>query len=1351
MKTSLEKTKKIKQNAKKKRIKEIILLILIIFIFSLGAIIQKRNTIVEYILENTIGDLVKADISLESIDINTKGIFFRDLKVHSTSDINYSFESPQLDINLNYSSLVNMHNWLNEVVDSLYIESPIISFNHKFGENEGKKKNDKPSKGFDVKHYLRKASITNANLATEIKYQEYFGIKDTISNAYITFDNSREESLIAKMRDNQMNPFHVELFFDKQGLNSLKLNVLNYQPDSLYVPVVRDLDFTLTGEAELKLGGQDKISLTMNVFSKEIRFSVYDMPGELRDLRAVGSLEKLQIYPGSSSFMGIPLELQGELLSLLDDGGMVSSAKVDKYQVGDILPFMKGQVDGRVEVNGIFTDLHISGWVDSDSLEVSNLPITDVEITFDYREEIELNVHNLVFDNNLISGKGLFKHNILTAELEIKNRETSDFMIQGFIDTDGIILDNNLNLMFGLEELTIGYKDYLLPPISGQVRLNNDLIQGQLSNDNLFINFDSNTTLTKSQANIFFLDYLLDNSFTSFGQGTFASINPLINGNFSVKKDKDDLESEIDLEITAFQDEIYLPVKTNLKWNLASNMMTISNSIFNGKIYNKEVSMVGDITLDEFQKLNADISINKDIIIIGQDLLDKKRKLKMQVNQISLAELKKFLPKELTKGYPNGYITSDIDYQWSSELIAGDVVLTGLEVAGFSGYGIHSSFEGNTERICLNEFKLYNERQILVNASGFLDIADGVQANVNAVVNEINFSDYQNIIPLKGFFNADLNLIYDSKDEEKYSLRIKGIGSDFTVADFDIDDVYFNALYTPKKIHVDNLYLNSLHYANLNIIGDFSYDIFKNEFIPSDEKLYVNLNADAYKVLKKISPDLFTDGNFNLRTELIIGIGEEGLQVYEGYLKSEDGYLKIVDQPETLEGLNIFAVIKDNMLDLSKFEFSLGDGLLNLTNSISDDNDNFFVGNLILGQFRLLTSNRGIIAHIPQYMPKDETALVEIGGRYNKYASIKGPFDDMKIDAEVSFSNASIIYPPNTENLTSIITSASKSTFKKNGKQAEKKTTSNNPLPFQLDVKLIVGENVKYVTYPTNIMVTPNSYLTLVYDKNMWSVPDARFVAEEGTVTFLDTEFNVELVQVLINELDLSINGTFIKRVKDGSVVTLRVSNEQSNQVGLQDLNLTLESDNPDDKTQTQVINRLRYTGESYNLNAEEESALQDETMLMLGSNVDKTYINSFLKPVETLFRRGLKLDYFHIRPGFIKNMVSNYFINEQADDVNVSQSKNVSDSELAQFSSSILLNNLTLNFGRPLYKRIYFNYEGFFQEAIDLNRNSKIIYDQDFQLRTNIDFKTKMSYTFKYRPSGKSSHEVMLFHSLNF
>jgi hypothetical protein len=40
-----------------------------------------------------------------------------------------------------------------------------------------------------------------------------------------------------------------------------------------------------------------------------------------------------------------------------------------------------------------------------------------------------------------------------------------------------------------------------------------------------------------------------------------------------------------------------------------------------------------------------------------------------------------------------------------------------------------------------------------------------------------------------------------------------------------------------------------------------------------------------------MAPDVFEDGNFDMSSELIIGIDEEGLVVYEGYVNKISFYL----------------------------------------------------------------------------------------------------------------------------------------------------------------------------------------------------------------------------------------------------------------------------------------------------------------------------------------------------------------------------------------------------------------------------------------------------------------------------
>lgn len=1358
MKKSVGKLKKIKKTRKRWKKRSVIIIVLLIIISSILSLLWKRNNIAKYLLENTISNLAKADISMSKIDINKKGIFFEDLKVESQTDLYYYLNTTKLDLNLNYSSIFSRSKWMSEIVDSLYIDSPTIEYIQKFKDEESPKrtkpevkKDSKDDSSFDVRDYVRKVNITNASLRAEVVYKEYFGIRDNFSHANITFDNNRQATFQAIMLDNRQNKFNVELAFSEIGLKSISLDTGGYNPDSLFVPVAEEIKLNLVGKAKLDFASPQGLYLALDLESDRAQANLFDLKLAVENLVIKGDSNNLFVKPAKTTFMNIPISLHGNLISLFKNLEIEAQAEVSDYQIGNTYTFMEGIVNADVDVSGYASNLAIKGKVNSDSLDFNSLVLTNIDASLLYQDQLELQLLHTELDENLISGHGFLHKNFITADLLIKNKEESNITLQGNLLTKGIIIDGNSHFRLLVSDFTLGYGDFLLPPISGLVSLDKDILSGELRNQNLTMNIDTNLAFTSSRAEFKFIDFQANKAYTTLKEKDFSWLNPLVNGNIIVHKNNQKIEANLNLDITAANDNIYLPLHTNVQWDIDTNQLAISNNTIQGKVYNQETNITSNIAFNNFDELNADIIINQNIILKARDLLNDKRGLRLELNQLSLRELKKFFPSELVEDYPNGFVTLKLDYFWFSELIKLDVNMTGIDVAGFSGYGLKASLEGIPEKISIKQLLVYNERQILVSATGAIEAEDGFQANIDALINEIDFKDYQHIIPLEGFVSGDLTFRYDSKEEDKYRFRLKGVGSDFLIDDFVINDVYFNMLYLPQRIHVDNLYLNSHNYADVNVIGDFSYDLFRNEFIPSEERLFVKADADVYNILQKIAPDLLDSGKFNLTSELIVGVDEEGFQVYEGYIKTEDSNLQLLGQPETIENIDITAEVRDNKLELDRFNLKLGDGFLTIANKISEDNDNFFIGNLILGQFRLYTSQQGILAHIPQYMPKNESALIRISGLSNDFATIKGPFDDMKIDLEVNVSNASIIYPPNTENLLSIITSASQNTFGRKDKFPEKEETASNPLPFILDARLVVGENTKYVTYPTDISVTPSSFLNLSYKNNEWSVPSARFVAEEGTVTFLDTDFEVDLVEVLINEIDFSINGTFVKRVQDGSTVTLKVSNGQSNQLGIDDLVLTLASDNPDDKTQAQAINRLRISDNSYDVEQEDQNALQNETILMLGSNVDNTFVNSFLRPVETFFRRRLMLDYFYIRPGFVKNMVNNYVINEPTNDINQDQSRELSDSELAQFSSSILLNNLTISFGRPIYKRLYFDYEGFFQEITDLNRRSKIIYDQDFQIRTNINFQTKMSYTYKYRPSGDSSHEIMLFHSINF
>ena len=1355
----LQEKKELKlKNRRKEKIKHFFkILLFILFLFFLYLVWQ-RNYLTKYTLENIVSKIAKAKISLGSIDINEKGIYLENVEVESLTDIYYYAKTPRIDIELNYSAIFNHKLRFKEIVDSLYMETPVLKYSHSFEKSEEEKlakrkrkekkkiENKSESAPFDITNYVRKATITDSNVAIDIGYAPYFRITDTFTQANFEFDNTREETVKAQMTDNRNHPLYIGLVLNERGFASAELEAHEYNPDSLFIDYVDNLQLNLAGKAKFSILETKEEFLDVDLTSDQVTASIVGMDLIINNLKVTGTSDALFAKPGSVSFMGIPCEVAGTVLDIFDKVKLDAGAIIDHYELNKSFDFVTGTVNLEAAVNGYAEDLLIQAVVNSPSLELFSFDIKNIDAKLEYQQYIKVDLLNAEIDKNTLKGSGFVEKNYLSADLIIKNKEENIINLQGNLITKGVVIDDDAFFKLVISDLALGYNGFHLEPLFGFFSLDKDIITGYLGNTELVLELETDLALNDSKAIITFLDFNVGSAYSLFQQDPFTAISPLVNGSVVVSKKMNLAQTELNLELTGFNDEVYLPLKTDISWDLDSNDIKMTNNIMKGKAYAGEIALLTEVNMNGNNELDAEVAINNNISIKGKNLLNAERTFKLNLKHISLAEVKEYLPKELTESYPDGYVTLDLDYFFSSDRIKGNLNFTGIRIAGFSGYGLQADFGGTLEQVIIDNLRFYNERQILLEASGTISVQNGLVMNADAVINEIDFADYQNVFPFTGFLHADVNFRYDSKDEEKYGFRVKGVGSDFKISNFDIDDVYFNLMYVPQRIHIDNLYLNSTNYADLNVFGDFTYDIFKDEYIPSNERLYLKFDADGYKILKKLLPGMLESGKFDLSSELVLGINEEGLQLFEGYVNSERGYLEVAEQPDLIDNINIKAVIKDNELDLERFELKLGDGYLHISNIVSEEGDNFFIGGFTLGQFRIFTSQRDILVHIPQYMPVSESAQIKIAGTKKNYALIKGPFDDMKIDAEVTFSNGSVIYPPKTENLLTIIASASKSTFKKKKHVVKDNKDINNALPFDLNAKLIIGENFKYVTYPTNISLTPNSYLNLVYHNSEWSVPDAKFLAEEGKVTFLDTDFNVDLVEIMINEIELSIDASFSNKVEDGSTVTLRISNGQSNNLSLDDLTLTIESDNPDDKTESQAINRLRYSDSDYEMNPGGQTSLQDEAVLMLGANVDNTFFNRYLRPVETFFRRRLRVDYFYIRPGFVKNMLNNYVVGTSHD-----RAQEVTDSELAQFSSSILLNNLSVNLGRPIYKRFYFNYYGLFQEATNLNRKSKITYQQDFQVRANLDFKTKMSYTFKHRPSSENAHEVMIFHSLSF
>lgn len=265
---------------------------------------------------------------------------------------------------------------------------------------------------------------------------------------------------------------------------------------------------------------------------------------------------------------------------------------------------------------------------------------------------------------------------------------------------------------------------------------------------------------------------------------------------------------------------------------------------------------------------------------------------------------------------------------------------------------------------------------------------------------------------------------------------------------------------------------------------------------------------------------------------------------------------------------------------------------------------------------------------------------------------------------------------------------------------------------------------------------------------------EANIISDRGSIDFFGTVFQVENIAItMIDQQNiLSVNGDFYKRTPDGSIITLSVASSPEYDKGFFDrLQINLSSDNPQDQNITQVLSRLRYNQSMDELpDDQKQNLLQDEALGLIGGNLNSTVLTPFFYPVENWFRRTLKLDGFSINAGFIQNIFSEYSANpsqlaDMTDLANLS-------SDITRFSSSILLNNLSVSMSKYLGYRVFVDYELQLQEATDLQQKTKILVSNDISLRLVLPRQFRLGYTLNYSPKDTGlTHELMLQKSWRF
>lgn len=571
-------------------------------------------------------------------------------------------------------------------------------------------------------------------------------------------------------------------------------------------------------------------------------------------------------------------------------------------------------------------------------------------------------------------------------------------------------------------------------------------------------------------------------------------------------------------------------------------------------------------------------------------------------------------------------------------------------------------------------------------------------------------------------------------------------GRQIRIEDFSIDQVNLKAAQFTRSLVVDTLYVASQGLFTAEASGALDYNALTNEFFEGNQVLNLAVIGQLFPWLRQLTPYIQESrGVSNL--SLSVSTRDDQFLVQSGSLDIHSGFVRLKDQVEAIREIELNGRFDQNRFIIQRGRCAMGNGRLIFDNVFeADPSEHFNIAFLDLGILRLMIEEPGLQATIPVLAPPRSLSNIALKGQTTRFATIRGPFDDMKISAHVTVANADILFPPGADNLLNLINSV-----RQTGKKPE---TEPPPLPFTLDIMVVLGENVRYVTYPTNLSLQPGSFLHLIYDGNTFIVEEAFFSTTRGTVDLFGTVFQVEEMTItMIDQQDiLSVEGSFYKRAPDGSTITLSVTSSPDYTKSFFDrLELNLSSDNPADRNIAQVLARLRYNKSVDELSQDQrQNLLQDEAINLIGGNLNSSVLTPFFYPVENWIRRALKLDSFSINAGFIQNLFTEY----SSDPSQLAELANMQNftSDIYQFSSSILLNNLSISMSKYLGYRFYVDNEFMLQEATDLQNKTRIVVSNDASLRVILPRQYRLGYTLHYSPKEQGiTHEVMLQKSWRF
>lgn len=1325
-------------------------------------------------LEGILSTVLEGKLTIAGLSINDRQVIATNIDFISKDKL-IKFRIKQVQVRYNLFRLLLSGLKLQRAKAEIVLYEPVAEITYKYKPSTSDKPFDIP----ELAEYFHSLEVRNGGLSFTFIYPidsttiGDFTYKETFNKINVSVKNSKGTSVEFEAKTNNQGILEAKAEVKGGYISSMLAQIDNYKPLSLDLHPLDNLTTGLNARISYsQTQKQAKPDIDFNIIASNTTATYSEHNLNIPLTSTYGNLKNISFDIRDITLNNNRLSVMGKATNFLINPDFTGTIIVDAADLNEFEQDLHGMVSGNVNVSGTINDLFAQGkFVLQEGMYQSEVVNNvNAEATFE-NNIISFSADNFQWRLQDASTKGSYDLKTNTLDIDVKTNPSlanPPYSITSDLSAHMEFADNDVNIKINVKDIGLRSDDIIINNLQGSVSIINSIKTEDNTIATLSLS-NNNGLKVVSQGN---LDSILINTEVEFNLLPLADyiphikkqvLNPMITGITRLDLINGNIEgsSNIDVKLDYFhvlQSKIDADYRFNLDNFDGKMRFTSTTDIGSGKPINADFNISLHDDMLRIDSLIVDNNIKADAWMNIKDFTSAG--LKLSSHRYSISKVMDIFSNG-DKGFPiNADLDIDLDYNYhDNQVVQGTFLASNILIPELQPLSIPLSFSGTTQKIDISgSLKALGDSRIDFN-SVLNKSKDYKEVNLtgSGSFNNLKASDVLADKKIKGIFSgtsnwsfAHNNNIIDKYPSGQlstidYHLACDVKGHDLLLQNVAIDSIAVDVSQSPEFLLVNNLLIKSNKLFSINGMGRINYDVLSGSITQGNHSLELNIDGDILRLLSN-NTSFVENANSRFKASMELKLSEEGIGIDNGRLSLTKGSLQLKDQINLIDNIDIQGRIIQNHLFLDKFNCNIGQGKLIIKNKIDESDDNFYIGPLNLGYFLVRTDDNGIQVSIPGYLSDNTTARAVIKGQKGRDTTIKGPFDDMEIKGLIVAYDASVVYPPNTKNILQLV-----DLFQ----NRQKTQTEEIPLPFTLDLFVELSENVNYVTYPANLNLLKGSFLRLTYDGSQWDAREAEFMSEKGTLDFYGTVFDAEFIKLEINSQQnlIAVNGAFTKKAADGTLVTLSVITDlQSSGEIMDKLSFKLTSDNPQDRTNIQILSRLRYGRNIEELDPNQrQSLLQDEAMQLISTSVNTTYVSQFLSPMESKIKKWLRLDSFAITTGFVQNLFVEFTNNNEENNILLTDPNNIN-SDILQFSSSILLNNLSLSMGKYLGKNTYLDYRVRAQETTDLAKKTRIDLYHDATLRYNLPWKLSLSYTFGVKPAKeKNTHEIMLHRSFRF